>query len=318
MELLTKLKFPLSVILGLLVITGGGQLYQVWAEVPSDSDYLLITNAPNLKLTPGEIREVSLIIQNTGNGLWWEGNSLRLGTVFSNGIADRPSIWSTDSWLSNMRVAPIGLENKSVRPRQMATFKFTIKTPTKIGLYKEYFQPLLEGSHWLTGTPIGLTLQVGEMNEVTIQEAQPKLIRINRTTQTGEWIENGFVVATLPVSTGKSGYTTPAGKYTIFNHIENAYSQEYELWMPNWIGLKSVTRGIQGYGIHGLPYWKVRASKFEEGKIYPGGRLYTAGRLYEGYSHLGMAMSHGCIRFGVGESAALFAWAENGTPVLVV
>ena len=316
MEHLAKLKFPLALLLGLLVITGGWHLYQAGAGPLGETDYALVITTPTLKLTPGEIREVSLTIQNTGDGLWWNGDDLRLGTVFSTGAPDRPSIWATESWLSSTRIAPAGLTGKQVRPRQMTTFRFTLKTPDRVGLYKEYFQPVLEGSRWLTGAPITLTLQVGE--GVTIQSAEPKAIIINRKTQTGEMIENGYIVATLLVSTGRAGYTTPAGQYKIMNHIANAYSSEYELWMPNWMGLASVKYGFQGYGLHGLPYWRVKPTKFEEGKIYPGGRLYTNGRLYEGSSHLGHPVSHGCIRFGVSESAALSAWADNGTPVAII
>ena len=203
-----------------------------------------------------------------------------------------------------------------------AEFYFLVKAPKRVGNYRETFQLVLEYDRWLTGNPIAIDIQVGDTSEIKIQDAHPKEFKIYRATQEGELIENGVVVATLLISSGKSGHTTPAGSYTIMNHIQDAYSVEYELWMPNWMGLKNTRYGFLGYGIHGLPYWRINpnSTKFagKDGQIFADGRFYKNNRLYEGFSHLGVAVSHGCVRVGVRESDALYAWADNGTPVTIV
>ena len=292
---------------------GGFHVYRVWAE--SEKDYIIHYSSPFIKLMPGETTNVSVIIQNLSPETW-STDILRLGTIFTTGDKDRPTIWAHESWETPTRVAVSN--SQSIRPFRRAEFHFQIQAPSYSGSYKEYFQPVLEHARWLTGEPIVLTLQVGELETITIQEIRDREIRIYRNTQVGDMVESGFVVASMPVSTGRSGYTTPAGQYKIINHYKNAYSGEYELWMPNWMAIASLKNGFRGYGIHGLPYWRVNPARYVEERIYPGGRLYTQGRLYEGYEHLGKPMSHGCIRFGVAESAVLYNWADNGTLVTII
>ncbi len=61
--------------------------------------------------------------------------------------------------------------------------------------------------------------------------------------------------------------------------------------MPFWMNF------YRGYGIHELPYW-------------PNGYR-------EGEDHLGMPVSHGCVRLGIGNAEKLFNWAEIGIPVYI-
>ena len=309
-----KFKLILAALLVFSVAVGGFQIYRTWAS--SEVDYLITYSSPFVKLMPNEVADVSVVIQNVSPETW-NADILRLGTVFTTGDKDRPTIWTHESWETPTRIAVNNSED--IRPLRRAEFHFQIKAPSYNGLYKEYFQPVLENIRWLIGEPIVLTLQVGEMNILEVQNVRDREIKIYRNTQTGDMVESGFVIASLPVSTGRSGYTTPAGQYKIINHFENAYSAKYELWMPNWMGIASLKYGFRGYGMHGLPYWRVNPARYVEGRIYyPGGRLYTQGRLYEGYEHLGIAMSHGCIRFGVAESDVLYHWADNGTLVTIV
>jgi len=93
------------------------------------------------------------------------------------------------------------------------------------------------------------------------------------------------------VSSGKSSMPTPLGSYKIDGKALRAWSK-YGLWMPYWMSLKN------GYfGIHELPVW-------------PNGTK-------EGENHLGIPVSHGCVRLGVGPAEFLYNWAPIGTPVKV-
>lgn len=300
------------VVIGLL---GFVNIYRAEAQSLTSTDYILVSQNLDISTQPGAVIPVVVAIKNLGTQPW-TGTQLKLGTVFSNGEKDRKSIWQDAGWASSIRVNPT-MQGQMTYLNQIATFNFNIKAPAYRGLYKEHFVPMIEGVRWMNGDPIVITINVGD--ELHIQDTAPeKELRIYRKTQQADWVEKGYVVATLPISTGKLGYETPAGEYTIFNHIADAYSSEYNLWMPNWMGLTSPRYGFRGYGLHALPYWKVNSNKYEEGKIYPGGRLYTQGRLYEGFSHLGLAVSHGCIRFGINEATTLYNWAPNGTKVVVM
>lgn len=123
-----------------------------------------------------------------------------------------------------------------------------------------------------------------------------KAIDVSINDQMMTIIENYQVINKFPVSTGKWDMPTPIGVHQIYNHIPNAYSTPYDLYMPNWMAITS----DGGYGIHGLPYWQ-----------------YSWGRVYEGENHLGWRVSHGCIRLSLANAEWLYNWAPNGTPVYI-
>ncbi|MEK7631362.1 MAG: L,D-transpeptidase [Patescibacteria group bacterium] len=106
------------------------------------------------------------------------------------------------------------------------------------------------------------------------------------------------LVATHVVSTGKWSMPTPLGNHQVKNKITTAYSRKYALYMDNWMAITP----DGAYGIHSLPYW----------------RLKNGGIYYEGVNHLGRRVSHGCIRLSPAESKQVFAWTAVGTKVQVV
>ncbi len=98
-------------------------------------------------------------------------------------------------------------------------------------------------------------------------------------------------VATYIVSTGKWSMPTPTGTRYIQGKIPRAYSRKYGLYMPWWNSMGG------GYGIHELPEWP---SGYKEGKW-----------------HLGIPVSHGCVRLGVGPAKRVYNWAPIGTPIYI-
>jgi len=128
----------------------------------------------------------------------------------------------------------------------------------------------------------------------TVHADSGKVIDISIDDQTMTVIENYHVINKFAVSTGKWDMPTPIGTFYIQNHILDAYSQPYDLYMPHWMGIGG------GYGIHGLPYWK-----------------YSWGNVYEGENHLGIRVSHGCIRLSLDNAGWLYDWAPNGTKVTI-
>lgn len=119
-----------------------------------------------------------------------------------------------------------------------------------------------------------------------------KYIEVDLSTQQLFQMEGSQLVATRRVSTGKWSMPTPVGTFSINSKNPRAYSSTYDLYMPYWmafIGSK--------YGLHELPEW-------------------ADGRK-EGQNHLGVPVSHGCIRLGVGDAGQVYDWAEIGTPVVI-
>ncbi|MFA5155507.1 MAG: L,D-transpeptidase family protein [Patescibacteria group bacterium] len=120
----------------------------------------------------------------------------------------------------------------------------------------------------------------------------PVGLEINRKQQQLTYLVGGQAWKKFAVSTGKASMPTPAGTFQVVNKVPKAWSRAYGLWMPYWLGLD---RGQ--FGIHELPVW-------------PNGYR-------EGADHLGKAVSHGCIRLGVGPAEYLYDRVATGTRVVI-
>ncbi|MFZ2835245.1 MAG: L,D-transpeptidase, partial [Candidatus Moraniibacteriota bacterium] len=120
-----------------------------------------------------------------------------------------------------------------------------------------------------------------------------KYIDVNLGTQIMSTFEDGRLLNVNLISSGKRGMDTPIGDHKIYNKSPRAYSKAYGLYMPYWMAI--VPDGK--FGIHELPEW-------------PGGYK-------EGTNHLGIPVSHGCVRLGVGAAQTVYDWAEIGTPVII-
>lgn len=125
------------------------------------------------------------------------------------------------------------------------------------------------------------------------QILEGKYIDISLAHQNMVLFENGEIVDAFLISSGMRGMETPQGTFKIENKTSRAWSKAYSLWMPNWMAI--VPSGK--IGIHELPIW-------------PGG-------YQEGAKHLGIAVSHGCVRLGPGSAKFVYDWTDIGTPVIV-
>ncbi|MEA1937370.1 MAG: L,D-transpeptidase [Patescibacteria group bacterium] len=117
-----------------------------------------------------------------------------------------------------------------------------------------------------------------------------KYIDISVSNQVMTLFEDGIKDNGFLISSGTFGMPTPLGTFSVRSKRRNVWSS-YGLWMPysmNFYG---------GYFIHELPYW-------------PNGYR-------EGTNHLGMRVSHGCIRLGIGPAEYVYNWSEIGTPIYI-
>jgi hypothetical protein len=94
-------------------------------------------------------------------------------------------------------------------------------------------------------------------------------------------LKDGKVVRALHSSSGKRGYETPSGTYTVFRKERNSWSVPYQVW---------------------LPY----ASYF------------NAGIAFHGYPHVpAHPASHGCVRLAAAEAPFAYTFMAMGTTVSV-
>lgn len=120
-----------------------------------------------------------------------------------------------------------------------------------------------------------------------------KYIDINIDAQIMTLFENGQLLDSYLISSGLRGMDTPKGNFQIHNKHPRPWSKQYSLFMPFWMAITPDGK----YGIHELPEW-------------PGGYK-------EGANHLGIPVSHGCVRLGIGSANRVYEWAEIGIPVII-
>jgi len=137
----------------------------------------------------------------------------------------------------------------------------------------------------------------GRERERLTEKIEPKIkegryVDINLSKQHLSIFDDGKRLGTYKISSGKRGMATPVGSYKILKKTRKAWSSRYGLYMPYWMQFTSM-----GHGIHELPEW-------------PGGYK-------EGANHLGIPVSHGCVRLGVGPAKTVYDFSDVGTPVVI-
>ncbi len=104
-------------------------------------------------------------------------------------------------------------------------------------------------------------------------------ITVNKVSQKMTVRVDGQAEYVWPVSTGRSGYDTPSGKFRPFRLEEDHFSKEWDdAPMPHSIFFTG-----EGHAIHGTQYGK----------------------------SLGRRASHGCVRLSESNAATLFAMVED-------
>jgi hypothetical protein len=105
------------------------------------------------------------------------------------------------------------------------------------------------------------------------------IVSINKSTQRMLVSVDGVTRYDWPVSTGRAGYDTPSGVFKVNRMDADHYSKEYEdAFMPD-----SMFFDLHGHAIHG----------------------------FNDVPHLGMAVSHGCVRLSPANAAVLFGLVKQ-------
>lgn len=138
----------------------------------------------------------------------------------------------------------------------------------------------------------------------------PPSIVIDLSEQTARFFKGGTLVGVAPVSTGREGYRTPSGEFSVIekdaDHVSTLYGDfvdgDGDVVMRN-VGINKDKRppGTRFRGAP-MPYFL---------------RITGAVGMHAGYLP-GYAASHGCIRLPRGAAERFYANAPHGTPVSIV
>ena len=147
------------------------------------------------------------------------------------------------------------------------------------------------GVEFLTGN-LGGFVRDGRSSTADPFIKEGKYIDINLSTQLLSIFNDGVLLGTYKISSGRPGMRTPTGSFPVMRKENNHWSNTYDLWMPYSL---QFTRA--GHFIHELPEW-------------PSGYK-------EGADHLGIPVSHGCVRLGVGPAEAVFNFVDVGSTIYI-
>ena len=145
-----------------------------------------------------------------------------------------------------------------------------------------------------TATPTPVLIPGEFIQPEALLSSNEKLIVVDISEQHLYAYDGGALVFSFIASTG-IGNSTRIGSFSVLEKIPNAYGANWNIWMPNWLGI--YWSGSLQNGIHALPI------------------LSNGARLWAGY--LGRPISYGCVVLGVEEAQLLYDWAEVGTPVVI-
>ncbi len=277
-------------------------------------DFEFLGSRKKLSFTPGEQTKFTLYIENTGTIPLFSDESgcrfrpiARLGTTRER---DRQSALFdyTKGWQSPNRIR---LDQARLDPGEKGSFTFIASIPEEKGIYREYFDLVLEGKKWMN-KDFAINVDVGEYvgeNREFLQYIQESR-KVNREELYGEksievviarqrmYLKVGdIVIKEFPVSTGTWRTPTPYGHATIFHKQDVRVAAKWPHYiMPKWMSFRA-----GGYGIHALP-----------SIAYDNGYYWT-----EALNHIGTRRSHGCIRLLPQDAEFAYEFADIGTPVWV-
>lgn len=261
---------------------------------------------------------VDMTFKNTGNTRLFSLDSecsgdlpvLSVGTQKSQ---DRNSLFSgvelaLSGWEGGNRIK---MSDPYADPEQSFHVMFQSIAPMKDELYREYFQPVVEGRAWV-GEIFPVDIAVGT---VTDQMKDDITFVVDESMGASELsgLERNIIVDlsdqmmyarfgettvwTMQISSGAWDTPTPPGSYEILTKQELRIGSKaphyrmpyFQLW--DW----------RGYGIHALPYL-----------ANDGGTFWS-----EAWNHIGIPVSHGCIRTLPDDAEMMYEFTDIGTPIVV-
>lgn len=290
-------------------------------EVAHDAEVVAVRR--QLRVETGEVFRVKVFLKNTGNMPWLSDESSCAGPRMYLGTEkerDRESVFYSPelegiddtNWKGANR---IGMDQLRVNPGEIASFTFWSQAPNEPDMIVEYFAPVLSGVQWIDNAEVSFELLVGDTGEAPVEMRK----RLSYAFESGSVMDinlNGErsilvdlseqvmyvkldedIIRSFRVSTGAWATPTPIGTtYISLKQELRVGSKAPHYIMPYFQMFRA-----GGYGLHALPSLG-----------NDGGWFWT-----EAVSHLGIPVSHGCIRIGDDNAIWLYGFTEIGDKVVV-
>jgi len=286
-------------------------------EKTYNSEVISVRN--KLKVEENEIFTVKVFLKNTGTMPWFSNKSTCLGPRIHLGTTRHKDRLSSlykmglSGWSGSNRIA---LDQLRVDPGGIASFTFEAQLGKKGTVYKEFFAPVIKDITWMDEDEFSIYTIVGQQYD-TAQNLRKKMDysissgTVNSLDLNSEksilvdlsdqimYIKLGeAIIREFPVSTGAARTPTPLGetKISLKQEIRVAHKP------PHYIMPKFQMFRYGGYGLHALPSL---------------GRAHAGWFWTEARSHIGIPVSHGCIRLLPEDADWLFDYTELGNKIVV-
>ncbi len=275
-----------------------------------------------LRVDTNDEFKVKAFIKNTGNVPWFSSKSscedakMLIGTENKRDHASElysPDIDEEDNnWESAYRV---NMDQLRVNPGEIASFSFWVGSGEGDDVIKEFFSPVLEGLKWLDDAKFSFEVIIGEPDEdkstlakkliysgesgsvLDLDLDAEKKLSVDLSDQKLFVMLGDSLVREFKISSGAARTPTPTGNFSI--HLKNEVrvgGKAPHYIMPRFMMFKG-----EGYGFHALPSLRTDGGKFWN----------------EARSHIGIPVSHGCVRLLPEDADFLYAFTEVGTKVII-
>jgi len=286
--------------------------------IPEKPEYNahFIANENRVEAEAGEDFSTKLYLKNTGTMPWFGDESgckkqplMRLGTALERD--HKSSLFDKRYWKQLNR---IGMLEKRINPGEVATFIIAGKTPMVNDMFREFFQPVIEGVTWLESkeATANLDLYAGNLRGAAPENLNyfrfsgqlssanldaEKVIEVDISDQMTYVKLGERVIAQYKSSTGTFKTPTPLGRFKVLNKQElRIGSAKPHYRMPYWSGFTK-----WGHGFHALPYLANDNGTFWN----------------EALNHIGQRVSHGCIRLLPADAKDLHDLTALYMPIII-
>lgn len=292
-------------------------------EEPKYSASFVSVQSP-FKVDPKVAFEVKAFVRNTGNTPWFSANSGCKGPQMSLGTdspRDRvshilPPNHRQENWEAVNRIK---MDQIRVNPGEIASFTFKGVVNKSNDIVKEYYSPVLAGITWIDEAKFPVELISGDGHKDLVEVRKrleykvasgsamdinlngEKSILVDLSDQKAFLKLDDQVVKEFIISSGAAKTPTPVGEFTIkFKQDVRVGGKAPHYIMPNFQGFGG-NGTWRGYGFHALPSLK-----------YDNGYFWTEAR-----NHIGIPVSHGCVRMLPEDAVFTYNFTEVGTKVIV-
>lgn len=297
--------------------------FELLEEGEAAHDAEVVAVRRQLRVEVGDTFRVKVFLKNTGNMPWFSNESRCAGPRMYLGTdkeRDRESVFYSPelegiddtNWIGANR---IGMDQLRIEPGEIASFTFWSQAPDKPDVIMEYFAPVLSGIQWIEDAEVSFEMLIGDTGEDPVDMRKrlsyafesgslmdinldgEKSILVDLSEQVMYVKLDDDIVRSFRVSTGAYATPTPVGTTYI------SLKQELRVGnaAPHYIMPYFQMFRAGGYGLHSLP------SLGNDGGVF-----WT-----EAVAHLGIPVSHGCIRIANENAVWLFGFTEIGTPLTV-